>query len=97
MKHVSLWSFQDKDILLKSHYLFEFMNEEWNIKNIFLLFQFPSILLVAVAMFMACTLLPSEYSTETLLSLLFWGSMVLATGVIIMRYGPEFVDYPKLI
>lgn len=57
---------------------------------------FPSVLLIAVAMFMTCAVLPAEYSTETLLYLLFWGSMVIATGTTIFRHGPEFVDRPKL-
>ncbi|GLV39628.1 Sac1 phosphatase [Carabus blaptoides fortunei] len=57
---------------------------------------FPSVLLIAIAMFMTCGVLPAEYSTETLLYLLFWGSMVIATGTTIFRYGPEFVDRPKL-
>lgn len=58
---------------------------------------FPSVLLVAVAMFAACAVLPSEYSTESLLFLLFWGSMVVATFTTIFRHGPEFVDRPRLL
>lgn len=57
---------------------------------------FPSILLVAVAMFVACAVLPSKYSTESLLYLLFWGSMVAAVGSNILKHGPEFVDKPRL-
>lgn len=58
---------------------------------------FPSVLLIAVAMFVACAVLPSEYSTESLLFLLFWGSMVVATFTTILRHGPEFVDKPRLV
>lgn len=58
---------------------------------------FPSVLLVALGMFMACAILPSEYSTESLLFLLFWGSMVVATSTTIFRHGPEFVDRPRLV
>lgn len=58
---------------------------------------FPSVLLIALAMFVACAIMPSEYSTETLLFLLFWGSMVAATFTTILRHGPEFVDKPRLI
>lgn len=57
---------------------------------------FPSVLLVATAMFVASALLPSEYSTECLLYLMFWGGMVGATAYYIFQYGPEFVDKPKL-
>ncbi|XP_022899829.1 phosphatidylinositol-3-phosphatase SAC1 [Onthophagus taurus] len=58
---------------------------------------FPSVLLVAVAMFVTCAIIPPEYSTESLLFLLFWGSMVFATGHTILRYGHEFVDKPRLL
>lgn len=58
---------------------------------------FPSVLLVALAMFVTCAILPSEYTTEQLLFLLFWGSMVAATTATIYRYGPEFVDKPHLL
>lgn len=57
---------------------------------------FPSVLLVAVAMFVTCAVLPSEYSTESLLFLLFWGVMVGATAHTIFRHGTEFVDKPQL-
>ncbi|CAH0550351.1 unnamed protein product [Brassicogethes aeneus] len=57
---------------------------------------FPSVLLVAVAMFVASAVLPAEYSTESLLYLLFWGSMVGASGLNILKYGIEFVDKPRL-
>lgn len=57
---------------------------------------FPSVFMVALAMFVASAVFPSEYSTESLLYLLFWGSMVSATGYSILRYGIEFVDKPRL-
>ncbi|XP_066255280.1 phosphatidylinositol-3-phosphatase SAC1 [Euwallacea similis] len=57
---------------------------------------FPSVLLVATAMFIASALFPSEYSTECLLYLLFWGGMMAATAYYIFQYGTEFVDKPKL-
>lgn len=57
---------------------------------------FPLVLLVAVAMFFANVVTPAEYTTESLLYLLFWGSMVAVTFGTIMIYGTEFVDYPKL-
>lgn len=58
---------------------------------------FPSVLLVAVAMFVTCAILPAEYSTESLLYLLFWGSMIAYTSATILRYGHEFVDKPRLL
>ncbi|XP_031353606.1 phosphatidylinositide phosphatase SAC1-like [Photinus pyralis] len=57
---------------------------------------FPSVLLVAIAMFVACAILPSEYSTDSLLFILFWGVMVTATLTTILNHGPEFVDQPRL-
>lgn len=57
---------------------------------------FPSVFLMALAMFVASAVFPSEYSTESLLYLLFWGSMVTGTGYTILRYGVEFVDKPRL-
>ncbi|KAL1501604.1 hypothetical protein ABEB36_006901 [Hypothenemus hampei] len=57
---------------------------------------FPSILLIATAMFVASALFPSEYSTECWLYLLFWGGMMSATLYYIFQYGKEFVDKPKL-
>ncbi|XP_067006317.1 phosphatidylinositol-3-phosphatase SAC1-B [Anabrus simplex] len=57
---------------------------------------FPLVLLIAIAMFFANVITPSEYNTESLLYLLFWGSMVAVTFATIMIYGTEFVDYPKL-
>ncbi|KAF2892481.1 hypothetical protein ILUMI_13700 [Ignelater luminosus] len=58
---------------------------------------FPSVLLIALAMFVTCAILPAEYSTESLLFLLFWGSMVVATLSTILKHGPEFVDRPRLV
>lgn len=57
---------------------------------------FPLVLLIAFAMFVACSIFTSEYSTENLLFMLFWGSMVFATSTTILHYGPEFVDKPRL-
>lgn len=58
---------------------------------------FPSVLLVAIAMFVTCAVLPAEYSTESLLYLLFWGSMIAYTSSTILKYGQEFVDKPRLL
>uniref|UniRef100_A0A1B6CW35 Uncharacterized protein n=1 Tax=Clastoptera arizonana TaxID=38151 RepID=A0A1B6CW35_9HEMI len=59
-------------------------------------YLFPLILCVAVAMFFANVVTPTEYSTATLLYLLFWGSMIGVTFTTIMYYGVEFVDSPCL-
>lgn len=57
---------------------------------------FPSVLLMAVAMFVASVVFPAEYSTESLLFLMFWGTMVAATAHNIFKHGTEFVDRPRL-
>lgn len=57
---------------------------------------FPLILCVAVAMFCANVITPSEYGTGTLLCLIFWGSMIGVTLTTILFYGTEFVDCPCL-
>lgn len=50
-----------------------------------LFFQFPSVLLIAISMFFASVIFPSEYSTEILLYLLFWGAMIGSTLAIIFK------------
>lgn len=57
---------------------------------------FPSVLLVATAMFVASVIFPAEYSSECLLYLMFWGGMMASTTYYIFQYGVEFVDRPKL-
>ncbi|KAK4884701.1 hypothetical protein RN001_000972 [Aquatica leii] len=57
---------------------------------------FPSVFLIAFAMFIACAIMPSEYSTDSLTFMLFWGLMVVATLTMILRHGSEFVDKPRL-
>ncbi|KAG5899838.1 hypothetical protein JTB14_012309 [Gonioctena quinquepunctata] len=58
---------------------------------------FPSVLMMAIAMFFASAIFPSEYSTENLLYLLFWGAMVYVSAHTILKYGVEFVDKPRLL
>lgn len=55
------------------------------------------VLLFAFAMFFTSAVYPQEYNTESLLFILFWGSMVGVTGAGILKYGVEFVDWPKLV
>ncbi|GIY70231.1 phosphatidylinositol-3-phosphatase SAC1 [Caerostris darwini] len=56
----------------------------------------PIIMLLAIAMCFLSFLIPSVLNYETLLFVMFWFGMVLATFIVIMYYGTEFVDYPKL-
>ncbi|CAH0395313.1 unnamed protein product [Bemisia tabaci] len=59
-------------------------------------YTYPSILVIAFAMFLANVITPNEYTTSTLLYLLFWGSMVGLTLTTIFYNGYEYVDAPKL-
>ncbi|XP_066909129.1 phosphatidylinositol-3-phosphatase SAC1 isoform X2 [Halyomorpha halys] len=66
------------------------------VKREFKYTAFPLILLVAIAMFFANLVTPNEYTTGTLLSLIFWCSMVSATLTAIFYNGSEYVDCPRL-
>ncbi|XP_014209737.1 phosphatidylinositide phosphatase SAC1 [Copidosoma floridanum] len=57
---------------------------------------FPLVLLVASVMFVAHIILPSKYSTETLLYMLFWAAMVAGTFATIIHHGKQYVNKPKL-
>ncbi|RZF41273.1 hypothetical protein LSTR_LSTR010501 [Laodelphax striatellus] len=57
---------------------------------------YPLILCVAFSMFAANVITPSEYTSGSMLWLLFWGSMCGFTIWMIMLYGHEFVDAPRL-
>lgn len=39
----------------------------------------------------------TELNTESLLYLLFWSGMAVASSFFIVANGPEFVDWPKLV
>lgn len=58
---------------------------------------FPLVLLVASSMLIAHVILPSKYSTEVLLYMLFWGAMVAGTFATIIHHGRQYVDKPKLL
>ncbi|XP_015043580.2 phosphatidylinositide phosphatase SAC1 isoform X1 [Drosophila pseudoobscura] len=60
-------------------------------------FAFPSVLLMAVAMFMITLTYPAEFNTENLLFMLFWGAMVAVSATGILHYGVEFVQWPRLL
>ncbi|KAF7411864.1 hypothetical protein HZH66_000760 [Vespula vulgaris] len=57
---------------------------------------FPLVLLVASSMLVAHIILPSRYTTEVLLYMLFWGAMVAGTFATIIHHGKQYVDKPKL-
>jgi len=52
--------------------------------------------MVSMIMTTMLAVVPSEYTTENLLYLLFWGSMFLATGGVILSLGRDYVDNPVL-
>ncbi|RWS02429.1 phosphatidylinositide phosphatase SAC1-A-like protein, partial [Dinothrombium tinctorium] len=56
----------------------------------------PTILLGSIAMFFFSMFIPAEHSTETLMYLIFWSGMVSFSLAVIVYYGGEFVDHPKL-
>lgn len=56
----------------------------------------PLVLLLAIAMCFLSFLIPAVHSSETIMFVLFWAGMVAITFSVIMFYGTEFVDYPKL-
>lgn len=58
---------------------------------------FPLVLLVAAVMLMAHMILPSRYTTEILLYMLFWAAMVGGTFATIIHHGKQYVDKPKLL
>ena len=56
----------------------------------------PLIFLGSIAMFFFSIFIPAEHSTETFVYLLFWLGMISITLMVIVFYGTEFVDFPKL-
>ncbi|XP_008322074.1 phosphatidylinositol-3-phosphatase SAC1-B [Cynoglossus semilaevis] len=57
----------------------------------------PIIMVVAFSMCIICLLMAGDTWTETLAYVLFWGSASVATFVLIMYNGRDFVDAPKLV
>ncbi|XP_015118275.1 phosphatidylinositide phosphatase SAC1 isoform X1 [Diachasma alloeum] len=58
---------------------------------------FPLVLLIASSMLIAHIILPSNYTTDVLLYMLFWGAMVAGTFATIIHHGKQYVDKPKLL
>lgn len=56
----------------------------------------PMFLFFSLLMIFACILLPSEYTSFTLLSLLFWASMTGAAGFLTVLQGRQLVNAPRL-
>ncbi|CAL8295704.1 unnamed protein product [Merluccius merluccius] len=57
----------------------------------------PIIMLVAFSMCITCLLLTGDTWSETLAYVAFWGAAGMLTAAVIMFYGTEFVDAPKLV
>jgi len=57
----------------------------------------PLALALCLAMLTLSLVVPSELTTEILLSVLFWGAMIGVTGFTMLRNGPDYVDQPRLI
>jgi len=57
----------------------------------------PIALALSLAMITLSLVLPTELSTEILLSLLFWAGMILVTGRAIFKEGAKYVDQPRLM
>lgn len=57
----------------------------------------PLALALCLAMFTLSLVVPTELSTEILLSLLFWAAMIGVTVYTMLRNGPDYVDQPRLV
>ncbi|CAL4079758.1 unnamed protein product, partial [Meganyctiphanes norvegica] len=60
------------------------------------LYLLPMFLFFSLLMIFACILLPSEYTSFTLLSMLFWASMTGAAGFLTLLQGRQLVNAPRL-
>lgn len=56
----------------------------------------PCIFLGSTAMFFFSLFIPTEHSTITMMYLLFWAAMIAGSATVIVYYGNEFVDVPRL-
>jgi len=57
----------------------------------------PIALALSVAMLALTLTLPAQYSTEILVSILFWAAMLGVSVHFILKNGPDYVDQPRLI
>uniref|UniRef100_A0A3Q3BZ65 SAC1 like phosphatidylinositide phosphatase b n=1 Tax=Haplochromis burtoni TaxID=8153 RepID=A0A3Q3BZ65_HAPBU len=57
----------------------------------------PIIMVVAFSMCIICLLMAGDTWAETLAYVLFWGTASAVTGGLILFYGRDFVDAPKLV
>ena len=56
----------------------------------------PLMFLGSIAMFFFSLFIPTEHSTETFVYLLFWLGMISISLLVVLYYGTEYVDFPKL-
>lgn len=56
----------------------------------------PIALALSLSMLALSLFLPAQYSTEILLSILFWTAMLCVSVSVILKNGPDYVDQPKL-
>ena len=56
----------------------------------------PFAIFFSILMIFACLLLPSEFTSFTFLSLLFWAGMSVAGGIATLSQGRQLVNSPKL-
>lgn len=56
----------------------------------------PGAVFFSLLMVFACVLLPSEYTSFTLLSLLFWAAMMVAAAFATLMQGRQLVNAPRL-
>jgi len=57
----------------------------------------PLLLIFSLAMLLLSIIIPAELSTEILLSAIFWAVMILVSGGVMLHFGNEFVDHPRLV
>ncbi|XP_066975235.1 phosphatidylinositol-3-phosphatase SAC1 isoform X1 [Macrobrachium rosenbergii] len=60
------------------------------------LYFLPGAVFISILMIFACVLLPSEYSSFTLLSLLFWAAMTAVAVIATFKQGRQLVNAPRL-
>ncbi|XP_076303932.1 phosphatidylinositol-3-phosphatase SAC1-like isoform X2 [Tachypleus tridentatus] len=60
------------------------------------LLALPIVLLIALAMSFYCLLTPPVHTTETIMYVIFWAVITTVTLTVILYFGAEFVDCPKL-
>eukprot|EP00088_Acartia_fossae_P049587 TRINITY_DN5474_c0_g1_i2.p1 TRINITY_DN5474_c0_g1~~TRINITY_DN5474_c0_g1_i2.p1 ORF type:complete len:593 (+),score=84.96 TRINITY_DN5474_c0_g1_i2:28-1806(+) len=57
----------------------------------------PAAFFLSIAMIMLTITVPSQYTTSVLVALLFWAGILFASGRMLLSYGPDYVNTPKLL